>query len=116
MTHTQEQHSPLPWKASEVVSGAVVSSSAPRDNLLGLDAEGCAIFMRQGDAALAVRAVNLHAELVSRLQEARDMLRDVCTVIRKLDSDREYFRIISIIDAIRERQRELIEFAKAESR
>lgn len=49
------------WKTSSVVRNAIVAASNPRDNLLGLDVDGTAIFMEQEDADLAAAAPDLLA-------------------------------------------------------
>lgn len=60
------------WHASVLVLGAVTTKADPGTNLLGLDAEGYAIFMNPEHARLAVQAVNSHDALVDALEEIRD--------------------------------------------
>jgi hypothetical protein len=65
-------HTPLPWEASRVITGAIVAIEDRRTNLLGLSVDGYAIFMNPADASLIVKAVNNHERLVEALKAIRD--------------------------------------------
>lgn len=58
-------HTPGPWLASTVVEGAVSAKANPRENLLGIDADGYAIFMNRDDAVIAATAPELFDALTA---------------------------------------------------
>lgn len=67
-------HTPGPWFASTVVEGAVSAKANPRENLLGIDVDGYAIFMNPDDAVLAAAAPEMLAALNYFLQRHLDLV------------------------------------------